>query len=129
MTDYESVFRPCIFKNHNAGRTKKKKRWKKLNSETENDNTLTITQQAAGGDGKEKWKQKIKQQGWDTNKWEEGRVRKSKRETREEGRARGKGDHEHAIHHTFETRQLIYVRFYYPVVKINSVYEKQEGRP
>jgi hypothetical protein len=30
-------------------------------------------QQAAGGDGKEKWKQKIKQEEWDTNKWEEGR--------------------------------------------------------
>lgn len=40
-------------------------------------------QQAAGGDAKEK-RQKIKQEGWDSNKWKEGRGRKSKRETREE---------------------------------------------
>jgi hypothetical protein len=61
MIDCESVFRLCINKHNNAGRTKKKeKKKKKLNSETENDNTLPLMQQAAGENGKEKWKEKIK---------------------------------------------------------------------
>ena len=61
---------------------KKKKDGKKLNSETEN-NMLPLMQQAAGGDAKEK-RQKIKQEGRDSNKWKEGRGWKRRRETRQE---------------------------------------------
>ena len=58
MIDCESVFRRCIYKNHDFGRPKKKD--VKLSPESEYDNPLTLMQQSAVGDGKEKWKQKIK---------------------------------------------------------------------
>lgn len=60
--------------------------WKnddKLNSESENDNKLTLMQEDAAEHENETWKQKIKKEGYDMIKWEEAKA-KQKHETKTE---------------------------------------------